>query len=162
MEGRGVLCVGPIEGRFVGESIDFRAVVGAVLVPRVDLPDTVDEPSCLVGDLVGDLLGDLGQSVNAQSDRITRALAPNPDTGPDLAAGVGLSAFMLCLFVAVVSSKVCLLAPPVAILGGLPLAAAPLALPFGRVLGLGVDSSTIVSLECLINMPCPGGHLKYR
>ncbi len=72
IECRGVLCVGPIEGRFVGESMDFRAVVGAVLVPGVELSEIVDEPSCLVGDLVGDF----GQSVNAQSHRIYKNTCP--------------------------------------------------------------------------------------
>lgn len=46
---------GPMEVRFVGGSTDFRTVVGAVVVPRVDLPEEVNELSCLVGDLVGDL-----------------------------------------------------------------------------------------------------------
>ena len=55
MEGRGALGGGPIEVRFVGGSMDFRAVVGAVVVPGVDLPEKVVEPGCLVGDLSGDL-----------------------------------------------------------------------------------------------------------
>lgn len=55
IEGRGALGGGPIEVRFVGGSMDFRAVVGAVVVPGVDLPEELDEPSCLVGDLFGDL-----------------------------------------------------------------------------------------------------------
>lgn len=55
IEGRGALGGRPIEVRFVGGSIDFRAVVGAVVVPGADLPEDVDEPSCLVGDLFGDL-----------------------------------------------------------------------------------------------------------
>ena len=54
MEGREALGGGPIDVRFVGGSMDFRAVFGAV-VPDVDLPEMVDGPSCLVGDLVGDL-----------------------------------------------------------------------------------------------------------
>lgn len=55
IEGRGALGGGPIEVRFEGGSMDFRAVVGAVVVPGVDLPEEVDEPGCLVGDLSGDL-----------------------------------------------------------------------------------------------------------
>ena len=55
IEGRETLSGGPIEVRFVGESIDFRDVAGAVLVPRVDLLERVDEPDSLVGDLFGDL-----------------------------------------------------------------------------------------------------------
>ena len=55
IEGRGALCGGPIEVRFVGGSMDFRAVVGAAVVPGVDLPEELDEPGCLVGDLFGDL-----------------------------------------------------------------------------------------------------------
>ena len=55
IEGRGALGGGPIEGRFVGGSMDFRAVVAAVVVPGIDLPEEVDELSCLVGDLLGDL-----------------------------------------------------------------------------------------------------------
>lgn len=54
IEGRGTLGGRPIEVRFVGGSMDFRAAVGAVVVPAVDLPE-MDEPSCLVGDLFGDL-----------------------------------------------------------------------------------------------------------
>lgn len=49
IEGRGALGGGPIEVRFVGGSMDFRAVVGAVVGSRVI------EVSCLVGDLFGDL-----------------------------------------------------------------------------------------------------------
>ena len=55
IEGREALGVGPIEVRFAGGSIEFRAVVGVVVVPDEGLPDMVDEPSCLVGDLFGDL-----------------------------------------------------------------------------------------------------------
>ena len=55
IEGRETLGVGPIEVRFAGGSMDFRAVVGVVVVPDVGLPEMVDEPSCLVGDLFGDL-----------------------------------------------------------------------------------------------------------
>ena len=55
IEGRDALGAGPIEARFVGESIDFRAVVGAVVFPEIDLLEEVDETSCLVGDLFGDL-----------------------------------------------------------------------------------------------------------
>ena len=55
IEGRGALGGGPIGVRFVGGSIDFRSLVGAVVVPGADLPEEVDEPSCLVGDLFGDL-----------------------------------------------------------------------------------------------------------
>ena len=69
---------------------------------------------------------------------------------------------MLCLFVVVGSRILCLLAPPTAILGGLPFITAPFALPFGRVAGFGVDSSTILGTEGLMNMPCPGGQSKYR
>ncbi len=93
---------------------------------------------------------------------LQKALAPNLDTGPDLAAGVGLPAFMLCLFVVVGSSTLCLLAPPTAILGGLPFITALFALPFRRVAGFGVDSSMILGTEGLMNMPCPGGQSKYR
>ena len=55
IEGREVLGGGTIEVRLVGGSIDFRDVVGAALVPGVDLPERVDEPICFVGDLFGDL-----------------------------------------------------------------------------------------------------------
>ena len=55
IEGRGALGGGPIEVRFVGGSMDFRAVVEAAVVTEVDLPKELDEPSCLVGDLFGDL-----------------------------------------------------------------------------------------------------------
>ena len=89
-------------------------------------------------------------------------LAPSFDTGPDLAKGVGLPVFMLCLFVAVESSTLCLLAPPTAIMGGFPFVAVPFALPFVRVVGFGVDSSIMSSLSGLMNMPCAGGQLKYR
>ena len=54
IEGRGAIGGGPIEVRFVGGSMDLRAVVRAVVVPGVDLPEELDEPSCLVGDLFGD------------------------------------------------------------------------------------------------------------
>lgn len=55
MEVRGALGGSPIEVRFVGGSIDFRAVVGPVVTPILDLAESVDGPSCLVGDLFGDL-----------------------------------------------------------------------------------------------------------
>lgn len=55
IEDRGALGGGPITFLFVGGSMDFRAVAGAVVVPDVDLPEEVDEPACLVGDLFGDL-----------------------------------------------------------------------------------------------------------
>lgn len=54
MEGRGALGGGPIDVRLIGGSIDFRAVVGAFMVPGVDLLEMLDEASCLVGDLFGD------------------------------------------------------------------------------------------------------------
>ena len=156
--GRDTLGAGSIEARFVGGSIDFRAVVGGVVFPELDLLEEVDETSCLVGDF----FGDLNQSVQTQKARgfSQRALAPNLDTGPGLTAGVGLPEFMLCLFVAAGSSTLCLLAPPTPILGGLPFVAAPFALPFGRGVGLGVDSSMILGTEGLINMPCPGRQSK--
>lgn len=47
--------------------MDFRAVFGAVVVPGIDLPEEVDEPSCLVGDL----LGDLDQSACIHSHRVS-------------------------------------------------------------------------------------------
>lgn len=75
---------------------------------------------------------------------------------------MGLLAFMLCLFVAVVSSTLCLLVPPTAILGGLPFVTAPFTLPFSRAAGFGVDSSIIVRTVGLVNMPCPDGQSKYR
>ena len=90
-----------------------------------------------------------------------KALAPNLDTDAD-PAGVGLPAFTLFLFVAVESSTLCLLEPPTAIFGGIPFTTDPLALPLGRAVGLGVDSSTILRTGGLINMPCPGGQSKYR
>lgn len=34
--------------------MDFRTVVGTVVIPGVDLPEEVEEPICLVGDLFGD------------------------------------------------------------------------------------------------------------
>ena len=55
MEGRDALGGGPIEVRLVGGSVDFRAVVGVVVVPGVDLLEILDEAGCLVGDLFGDL-----------------------------------------------------------------------------------------------------------
>ena len=55
IEGRDTLDEGPTEGLFAGGSIDFRAEVGAVVVPETDLPERADKPSCFVGDLVGDL-----------------------------------------------------------------------------------------------------------
>lgn len=158
IEGRDALGAGPIDARFVGEMIDFRAVVGAVVFPEIDLLEELDETSCLVGDL----FGDLNQSVQTQKARgfSQRALAPNLDTGPGLTAGVGLPEFMLCLFVAVGSSTFCLLAPPTPMLGGFPFVAAPFVLPFGRGVGVGVDSSMILGTEGLMNMPCPGGQSK--
>lgn len=44
--------------------MDFRAVVGAFVIPGVDLPEEVDEPSCLVGDFSGDL----GRSAKKKKD----------------------------------------------------------------------------------------------
>ena len=54
IEARDALGGGPIEVRLVGGCIDFRDVVGVMVMPEVDLPE-VDEPRCLVGDLFGDL-----------------------------------------------------------------------------------------------------------
>lgn len=139
--------------------MDFRAVVGAVVAPGVDLLEE-EEPSCLVGDLFGDL-NQSAQTFEAIRS-LQRVLAPNLDTGPDLATGVGLPAFMLCLFVAVESRTLCLLVPPTAIIGGLPFVVAPFALPFGRGTGVGVDSSTTLATEGLTNIPWPSGHSKYR
>lgn len=140
--------------------MDFRDVVGAVVPPEIDLPE-VDEPSCFVGDLFGDF--DQSALRHKATGVFQRALAPNLDTGPDLVAGVGLPAFTLCLFVAVESRTLCLLAPPTAaILGGFPFVIAPFALPFDLAIGFGVDSSTILGTEGLMNMPWPGGQSKYR
>ena len=130
-----------------------------MVVPGVDLPEEVEEATCLVGDLFGDL--DQSAHILKDTEFPQKALAPNLDTGPDLAAGVGLPAFKLCLFVAAGSSTLCLLAPPKAILGGFPFVAVPFAFPFGRAIGFGVASSTILRAEGLMNMPCPGGQSKY-
>lgn len=68
--------------------MNFRAVFGAVVVPGIDLPEEVDEPSCLVGDLLGDL--DQSACIHKVIESLHKALAPNLDTGPDLAVSVGL------------------------------------------------------------------------
>lgn len=59
IDGRGPLGGGPIEGLFVGESKDFRAVSGAVVVSGAELLESADEAGCLVGDLVGDYISQL-------------------------------------------------------------------------------------------------------
>ena len=72
----------------------------------------------------------------------------------DLATGVGLPAFMLCLLFAAGSSILCLLDPPAVMLGGLPFAAVPLVLPFMRLAGFGVGWSRIAVIAAgRRNMP---------
>lgn len=140
MEARGVFFVtdgkggGPIDVRlaFVGGRIDFRAVPDGVPI-REELPDDAVEPSCFVGDLLGDF-------TDVSITNYVRLCVRDKRTAKreTLAAGVGLPALMLCLLVADGSITLCLLEPPVAILGGLAFVAVPFAFPSMRAAGFGV------------------------